>query len=262
MTAAPSLLFNRQHPKLPVEVCERVIDCIRDGLWKDYKTLAACALVCHSWLPRSQNQLFRAIILGNELQTKSVLYTLSIKPELGCLVEELRINITLKKNLSLNYAYKAVMCLPKYLTKLQKLGLSSDSDCKVLNDQFFWHCSRFITLQHLSLWEVQLGNFQLLNRLSNLKRLTCIKIQCGLASSTFCKKQYNLEYLDFGGKDKRTTEKLISWLIQSQPIKKLKSLEGFYVEKDNVAILSITLIHFAETLQHLGLWCFNKIIGN
>ncbi|KAH9949729.1 hypothetical protein B0H21DRAFT_87890 [Amylocystis lapponica] len=44
---------------LPSELCDRTIDF----LWDDHSALAACALTCHSWLPRSRYHLFFTVKL-------------------------------------------------------------------------------------------------------------------------------------------------------------------------------------------------------
>ena len=59
-------------PRLPIEVCERIIDFVAlrpdafDGrkntdFWKMdvHETLQACSLTCHAWRPRSQLHLMR-----------------------------------------------------------------------------------------------------------------------------------------------------------------------------------------------------------
>ena len=66
-----------QSSKLPIEVCERIIDCIPypdyiplswespsfDLIYESTRALRASALVCRSWVPRSQQHLFRHVQL-------------------------------------------------------------------------------------------------------------------------------------------------------------------------------------------------------
>ena len=52
-----------QKPRLPIELCERIIDASSHTLrlgspTTDHATLRACALVCRAWLPRARHNLF------------------------------------------------------------------------------------------------------------------------------------------------------------------------------------------------------------
>ena len=61
-----------QSPRLPIEVCERIIDWVAaapefDNLYKLYEddfalaTLRSCSLTCRSWTPRTRLHLFRIL---------------------------------------------------------------------------------------------------------------------------------------------------------------------------------------------------------
>ncbi|KAI0353192.1 hypothetical protein OH77DRAFT_1427587 [Trametes cingulata] len=60
----------QESSRLPIELCETIIDLIRPGDLDDWKTfpeesraLRACALVCRAWRPRAQFNLWRAVVL-------------------------------------------------------------------------------------------------------------------------------------------------------------------------------------------------------
>ncbi|RDX48009.1 hypothetical protein OH76DRAFT_692902 [Lentinus brumalis] len=55
-----------QSPQLPIELCERIIDCSRHTVRfgdaaVDYATLRACTLVCSAWLPRARHNLILSV---------------------------------------------------------------------------------------------------------------------------------------------------------------------------------------------------------
>ncbi|KAI0741059.1 hypothetical protein C8Q76DRAFT_210265 [Earliella scabrosa] len=65
-----------ERSRLPVEVCERIIDLAAinppydtryDGTESivDYQTLLACVLVCHAWRPRARYHLFYRVIVDS-----------------------------------------------------------------------------------------------------------------------------------------------------------------------------------------------------
>lgn len=65
-----------QSSKLPIEVCERIIDFLcylppyiqvqnLSQLSEATRTICSCALVCRSWVPRSQHHLFHRVELRN-----------------------------------------------------------------------------------------------------------------------------------------------------------------------------------------------------
>lgn len=77
-----------ENSRLPIEICERVIDeCFDLGNFYKHKTLQACALTCSVWLPRSQYNLYREVYLHDSGQTSKraawVVESLKTKPELA-----------------------------------------------------------------------------------------------------------------------------------------------------------------------------------
>ncbi|KAJ3474566.1 hypothetical protein NLI96_g12389 [Meripilus lineatus] len=92
-----------QSCKLPIEVCERVIDClaipVHNPTWIDYDkalrfsnpTLRACLLVCRDWVHRSQHHLFHCVKLRDTSQADAFLSTLARHPHRAQSVKFLRI---------------------------------------------------------------------------------------------------------------------------------------------------------------------------
>ncbi len=82
-------------PRLPIEVCERVIEAVYndnyDFVSTSLATLSSCALVCRAWRPRAQRVLFDHVLL----QDKDALYRfaelLHTSPELGTYVRTLEL---------------------------------------------------------------------------------------------------------------------------------------------------------------------------
>ncbi|OJT15192.1 hypothetical protein TRAPUB_8244 [Trametes pubescens] len=80
--------------RLPVEVCERIIDSISYGLSGSHfpsylRDLRACALTCRNWLPRSHLNLYRCVWFQERGQLERVSQTIADHPFLGVFVQEL-----------------------------------------------------------------------------------------------------------------------------------------------------------------------------
>ncbi|KAJ3482629.1 hypothetical protein NLI96_g6847 [Meripilus lineatus] len=92
-----------QSSKLPIEVCERVIDKLANSIHNpsviDYAetlgsipTLCACSLVCRDWVPRSQHHLFRCVRLCTTVEADAFLDTIARHPHRAQLVQLLSIS--------------------------------------------------------------------------------------------------------------------------------------------------------------------------
>ncbi|KAJ3479711.1 hypothetical protein NLI96_g8870 [Meripilus lineatus] len=93
-----------QTPKLPIEVCERIIDCLaifdHNSTIPDYNnalrsnpTLYSCALVCRDWTYRSQHHLFRQpVLLFTAHQAYAFLDVVTRHPHRARLVRHLTIS--------------------------------------------------------------------------------------------------------------------------------------------------------------------------
>ena len=59
--------LDRNASRLPVEVCENVIDMLYSVVLRDQvehtRALHSCALVCRAWRIRSQRNLFYSVVL-------------------------------------------------------------------------------------------------------------------------------------------------------------------------------------------------------
>lgn len=80
--------WTMENSRLPIEVCERVIDeCFyfrQDWYSSDrYMTLRACALTCSQWLPRSQYNLYHKLDFKDSKTTGSIVDTFTARPELA-----------------------------------------------------------------------------------------------------------------------------------------------------------------------------------
>lgn len=94
-------LKKMQSSKLPIEVCEHVIDHLPidnlvlhfriDAFRKSQQALYACMLVCRDWVPRSRHHLFRNVILCDTRQAHAFLDTLTHHLHRAKLVQSLSI---------------------------------------------------------------------------------------------------------------------------------------------------------------------------
>ncbi|TFK79049.1 hypothetical protein K466DRAFT_606440, partial [Polyporus arcularius HHB13444] len=83
----------KAEPRLPIEVCERVIEAVYDGRYEfvstSLATLSSCALVCRAWRPRAQRVLFEFVLLRDKDTLYRIAQLLDASPELGSYVRTL-----------------------------------------------------------------------------------------------------------------------------------------------------------------------------
>lgn len=72
-----------ENSRLPIEVCERVIDECLHLDWPHHETLGACALTCSQWLPRSRYNLYHELRLQVSKKASSIVDTFTARPELA-----------------------------------------------------------------------------------------------------------------------------------------------------------------------------------
>lgn len=64
-----SNITESRSPRLPIELCERVMDAVYDFYYQfiagSLVTLSRCALVCRAWRPRAQMILFDCVLVRN-----------------------------------------------------------------------------------------------------------------------------------------------------------------------------------------------------
>lgn len=94
-----------QSSKLPIEVCERIIDytlppsfpfgdILFAHLYESVQTLSACALVCRDWVPRSQHHLFCRVELFTSEQAHAFFDAVASSAPIARRVRFLRISPT------------------------------------------------------------------------------------------------------------------------------------------------------------------------
>ncbi len=80
-------------PRLPIEVCERIIEAVYDSRYTlvstSLATLSGCALVCRAWRPRAQRVLFEFVLLRDKDALYCFAELLDASPELGTYVRTL-----------------------------------------------------------------------------------------------------------------------------------------------------------------------------
>lgn len=90
--------------RLPVEVCERIIDFVGYGRSDRFhfpshlNDLRACALTCRNWLPRSRLNLYRCVWFQERCQLERVSQNIADHPFLAEFVQELFLGRPLKEN--------------------------------------------------------------------------------------------------------------------------------------------------------------------
>lgn len=123
---SPSCLPSRrtmENSRLPIEVCERVIDECFYFDWRPDRneTLRACALTCSAWLPRSRYNLYHELRVRDSKSAGSIVDTLTARSELA---EHVRvIDVWLGSYASLTQ----VLSLP-LLKKCQRLEININWD--------------------------------------------------------------------------------------------------------------------------------------
>ncbi|RDX49083.1 hypothetical protein OH76DRAFT_1403985 [Lentinus brumalis] len=182
-------------PRLPIEVCERVIEEVYD---KDYRfvstslaTLSSCALVCRAWRPRAQRVLFQYVLLRDKDALYRFAELLDASPELGTYVHTLE----LRGHLHVPYspAVLFLTALRGRLTNLVELYMHGFEDAKKAANPLpeaekelpFLPIHRYFPslltsishIRRLDLVDVRFPSFgdfaRFLSALPNLKKLFC-----------------------------------------------------------------------------------------
>ena len=114
--------------KLPLEVIERIIDEVAedDDLNNNFSSIKACALVCHSFLPRCRKHIFASVTLNSRRPpspaSDDLRHLLSNSPHLVVYIRTLDYNVN-KKEFALR-RFSWLLPMFKKLVNLQKLGIS------------------------------------------------------------------------------------------------------------------------------------------
>lgn len=162
--------MSHNHPRLPLEVFERVIDWVavvvdaRSILLRTYVDnrleLLNCALVCHSWYPRARLHLLDKLILRTRSDLDRFLDFFSATPSLIPRVETLWIHPTL--NTDQSWVSSALVRLGPRLKNLMTLEMKG-VDLDQRHPDFYKACSLF-TLYGLTMVELRYSRVSHLSR--------------------------------------------------------------------------------------------------
>lgn len=150
-------------PKLPVEVCERIIDNA------SIDTVKLCGQVCHSWVPRSRVHIFESVNLNSRSRASKFLFLLEHSPTLACYVCILRIHASHSAS---SWLDRVLGTLPSLLPNVHTLSLSQIPH---FEPAFFASVSRFTNVKSLELARLDTRSFheiiQIVNLYENLQDL-------------------------------------------------------------------------------------------
>ena len=197
------------HPRLPLEVVEQIIDIAGAkseeyyDLLEDLPSLKACALVCHSFLPLCRKHIFAHVVLnrryGTHLTSDKLNHLLSNSPHLAVYVRKLEYNVNEKEFVPERLPWLSSMF--RKLIKLQKLSIIySSTQGRRMSTYLFsarldWMSSsernillpllHFPTLTSIGLSGIQ--NFPLADLAGcvNLKKLRIISSECSTGVGKF-----------------------------------------------------------------------------
>ncbi|KZT02883.1 uncharacterized protein LAESUDRAFT_609773, partial [Laetiporus sulphureus 93-53] len=147
--------INNPQPRLPPEICERIIDHLDpSSLWYDERrALLKCALVCRGWYSESRAVLFEEPVLHNRKKAFIFLRSLKQTPLLGARVRRLQIG---PFKTGPEWASILVMLAGK-LPNLDKLTLTAVSfEQSPTRNVAFWSLHEFSHLTSLKLYSVML----------------------------------------------------------------------------------------------------------
>ncbi len=267
-----------RRPRLPVEIWERIIDAataavaIKTGhqdIDQLYALMSACALVCHTWKTKSRVLLYNRVWLGGAVRTRRLLRTLSDTPSLGRLVKELRLDFlhgyqaqsmdSKKPVYRLDWAYKALCYLPRYLQKLKTLQFWYMPSLQPI---FMLHCSQFTTVESLNFQYSSISFLeivQLVNRLPHLQKLKILECKWRQPVHCYAKKICQLTSLDMDLDDNGLgVIDIMEWLIKSDSISLLTNLDWSLVYPSQISLLNKMLESCKATLQSTRF----KLYGN
>lgn len=239
-------------PKLPTEVCERIID------YASLKTVRTCSYVCRSWVPRSRRRLFYNVTLNSSRTASNFKSVLCGSPHfsLGHYVHILSIDYSpgASDRDSDGSIHAVLRVLPTLLVNLHTLGFYSiDSD--VLNPLFFSLASRFTTVKSLQLKWLDNCSFReivrMMNKFENLEELEIIAGYIDyddLDPTTIdSSRSHKLKYLKF---DHYSEGIFSDWLVASNSYQSLSTLDVPFLFGDELDDL---LQKSSQTVQTLRL---------
>ncbi|TFK85528.1 hypothetical protein K466DRAFT_494587 [Polyporus arcularius HHB13444] len=113
MADALSPQVQEKLPRVPVEVCERVISAVYEENYylvqAALATLSTCALVCRAWRSPAQKVLFHCVIIRNKTALYQFAQLLDTSPELGAYVRQVQLRGYLHVSDSCVVSFPAVL---------------------------------------------------------------------------------------------------------------------------------------------------------
>ena len=188
--------------RLPVEVCENVIDMLYSLVLQDQlehtRTLRSCALVCKAWRVRSQRNLFYSVVLHGTEAMRRLAAVLDNGPHLCDYVREVvltgRTFHTTANPLSLfptilygklpklqEVSISDEMCGQHHLPTTSDQGTFKALEHLPLHPRFPLLLSKFVTVTSLFIFHITFRHFNdllgMLNSLPSLRGLNCQGVQ-------------------------------------------------------------------------------------
>ncbi|KAJ3489342.1 hypothetical protein NLI96_g2193 [Meripilus lineatus] len=206
-------------PKLPVEVCERIIDNASIG------TAKRCSQVCHSWLPRSRVIIFETVTLRSSSKASKLLSLLSRSPSIGYYVCVLRISGPSEIR---RWIRDVIRTLPPLLPNVHTLSLS---ELPHLDSAFYTSVSQFTKVKSLELTLLRAHSIreiiQIVNGFENLRNL---HIYSRYISSLDMHpddniRSHKLEAFKLIGYPQRQLDRFFHWIIESNSFQSLSTLD-------------------------------------
>lgn len=179
-----SMLVNLRPTTLPVETCERIIDCFHDA-WvvADREALLACALTCKTWLARCRFHLLRNVTFTDRPQLVSFLRLLKANPHVSPLVKGVLVDNQweMRRRHAPSLATFPLM-LARRLTAVARLHIQYCSFRATIIDGCFWMClAEFAALTTLSLYDVEFSSVHqfghLILAMPALRNLQCWDVE-------------------------------------------------------------------------------------
>lgn len=224
-----SSLYAYSPPRLPLEVCEKVIESV----WH-MPTRYNCCLVCRDWVPKSRIHLFRDVRISDDETATKFMNAIFASPGIGAYVLELVLDLRYSSG---SWIYRFVQVLPPFLINLTRLEYRH---LPALNPLFYALSSRFNTISELILFGLKKQSFkeilQLTNRCHSLRTVTLIDCDWKSPSTFYARRgcsfhRFHLEPFRgcYNPQDQR--DDVLRWLITS---KAASTLVAFHLVISNL----------------------------
>ncbi len=190
---SPRIWFQRHIliSRLPLEVCERIIDCVPSLKVADNSahennklrrnTLVACALTCRAWLFRSRHHLHFSISIYDKVEFDHFVALLNQTPEIASFVVHLTTGTRAQKDKLQEWSHLVPFSLASPLSKL-KTVLFNNCDWRNLHPSFLMMTAQFTSVTRMTLQDLKLGSsrelVQLIFSFSSLIELTVRGVEC------------------------------------------------------------------------------------